>query len=173
MIYVVRHGESEWNSIGRIAGRIDISLSKKGIEQAKKTAKKLKSVDFDVVISSPLKRTLKTAELLTSKPIKIDDRIIERDNGILEGMFKNEIPEDVDFNSQDACRYGIEDIKIFRDRIYNFWKDVIEKYAGKNVLVVTHAGITIYTKCFFYGEPKNKDYDSLRLKNCEVLKIDN
>lgn len=172
MIYVVRHGESEWNKIGRIAGRIDVSLDEKGIEQAKATAQKFKNINFDVVISSPLKRTLQTAKILTSKPVQIDDRIIERDNGILEGMFKSEIPIDVDFNS-DSANYGIENITDFRHRIYDFWSDILKKYAGKNVLVVTHAGITIYTRCFFEGEPQDNDYEALKLQNCEILTFEN
>ena len=48
-----------------------------------------------------------------------------------------------------------------------------KKYAGKNVLVVTHAGVSIYVRCYFEGEPKDGNYNNYKLKNCEVLEYDN
>ena len=44
---------------------------------------------------------------------------------------------------------------------------------GKNILVVTHAGVSIYARCFFEGEPVDGNYNNLKLKNCEVLDYDN
>ena len=78
MIYVVRHGQTDWNLEGRFQGRIDIPLNEKGKSQAKKTKEKLEGIKFDKVFSSPLKRALETAKIITDEPIDIDDRIIER-----------------------------------------------------------------------------------------------
>lgn len=47
------------------------------------------------------------------------------------------------------------------------------KYVGKDVLVVTHAGVSIYVRCYFEGEPKDGIYNNYKLKNCEVLQYDN
>lgn len=172
MIYVVRHGQTDWNKEKRIAGRRDISLNEVGISQAKITAEKLKEVHFDVVFSSPLKRTMQTAEILTNQKIQKDERIIERSNGDLEGKLHKDVPT-LDYNDPKERRFNIETITDFRARIRDFWEDITKNYQGKNVLVVTHAGVTIYTKCFFEGEPKDGDYDKLKLNNCEVLTYDN
>ena len=124
MIYIVRHGQTDWNVEGIYQGRIDIPLNKTGIEQAKKTKEELKGIKFDKVFSSPLKRAIETAQIICNNPIIKDDRIIERCN-------------------------------------------------GKDILVVTHAGVSIYAKCYFEGEPKDGNYLAYKLKNCKVLKYDN
>ena len=54
-----------------------------------------------------------------------------------------------------------------------YFDELEEKYAGKNVLVVTHAGVSIYVRCYFEGEPKDGNYNNYKLKNCEVLEYDN
>ena len=68
--------------------------------------------------------------------------------------------------------FGIETITQFRNRIKDFFDDITEKYKGKNILVVTHAGVSIYAKCYFEGEPKDGNYLAYKLKNCKVLKYD-
>ena len=49
MIYIIRHGETDWNVEGRYAGRMDIPLNKKGIEQARKLKEKFKNIKIDIV----------------------------------------------------------------------------------------------------------------------------
>ena len=85
MIYVVRHGQTDWNLQGRCQGWHDIELNQTGIEQAEKLAKLLADVKFDVCFSSPLKRAVKTAQTIYDGNIILDQRIIERGNGELEG----------------------------------------------------------------------------------------
>lgn len=173
MIYIVRHGQTDWNVEGRYQGRLDIELNAKGIEQAERIKEKLDGVKFDKVFSSPLKRAYKTAQIITSKDITVDDRIIERCNGELEGKLKTDVKANIDFNDSSENRMGIENIVDFRQRIKKFFEEVSEKYKGKNVLVVTHAGISIYARCFFEGEPEDGNYNKLKLKNCEVLEYSN
>ncbi len=60
MIYIVRHGQTDYNVKGKYAGRTDIPLNEKGIEQAHELHEILKEIKFDLVFSSPLQRTLKT-----------------------------------------------------------------------------------------------------------------
>ena len=173
MIYVVRHGETDWNLEKRYAGRKDVEINQTGVEQAKKVADKLKDVDFDIVISSPLKRAYKTAEIITEKEKIVDERIIERCSGDFEGKLKIECDGSIDFNDPNENRYNIENINTFRNRIYNFLDEIKEKYKGKNVLVVTHAGVSIYIRCYFEGEPENGNYNKYKLANCEFLMYDN
>ena len=75
MIYIVRHGQTNWNLEGRNQGRIDIELNEKGIQQAELTSEKLENIKFDKVFSSPLKRAYKTAQVICEK-IGIDENEI-------------------------------------------------------------------------------------------------
>ena len=173
MIYIVRHGQTNYNVEGRYGGRIDVLLNEKGISQANELKKILKDIKFDVVISSPLRRAYQTAKIICDNDIITDKRIIERDNGELEGKLKSEIDEFPDFNDPNETRYNIENIVDFRNRIYDFFSEIKEKYRGKNILIVTHAGIGIYARCFFEGEPSDGNYMNYKLNNCEVLEYEN
>lgn len=173
MIYVVRHGQTDWNLEGRFQGRMDIELNENGRNQAQRTKEKLEGIKFDKVFSSPLKRAFETAKIITDESIEIDDRIIERCNGQLEGKLKTECKNMVDFTDENEQKLGIESLSDFRGRITEFFDELGEKYAGKNVLVVTHAGVSIYVRCYFEGEPKDGNYNNYKLKNCEVLEYDN
>lgn len=173
MIYIVRHGQTNWNKEGRYAGRKDIPLNEEGILQAKQLKEKLRNVKFDVVITSPLKRALQTAQEITDQEIIIDERIIERSNGELEGKLKNEIKEKIDFNDPNEKKYNIEPITEFKKRIYNFLDEVKEKYKGKNVLIITHAGVGIYIRTYFEGEPPSKNYYDYKIPNCAFLEYEN
>ena len=89
MIYVVRHGETEWNAINKVLGRTDIPLNDRGIEQAEEMARSLKDVKIDVFLCSPLSRARQTADAIsdvTGIPYKTDGRLIEHDFGIFEGV---------------------------------------------------------------------------------------
>ena len=61
---LVRHGETDWNSLGILQGRKDIPLNDTGILQAEECRELLKSTNWDVFITSPLKRTMETAEII-------------------------------------------------------------------------------------------------------------
>ena len=63
-LYIVRHGETEWNVKKIIQGNEDIPLNKKGESQAKELAKKLRHIKFDVIFSSDLIRAKRTAEII-------------------------------------------------------------------------------------------------------------
>lgn len=173
MIYIIRHGQTDWNVEGRNQGRTDIELNETGIKQAEKTAEKLKGEKFDFVFSSPLKRAYKTAQIVSNNHIITNSRLIERCNGDLEGKLKSEYEGLVDFADPNESRYGIEPLPAFRKRIADFFDDILKKYPEKNILIVTHAGISIYARCYFEGEPKDGDYSKYKLKNCEILKYDN
>ncbi len=173
MIYFVRHGQTEWNNIGRIQGHIDIELNKQGIEQALIVKEKLKDVKFDKVFSSPLTRAVQTAQIICDNEVVVDERLKERYNGELEGKFKDEIKVYPDFNDPNETRCGIESITSFRNRIKDFIDEMVTKYKGQNILVATHAGICIYVRCYFEGEPKDNNYENYKLKNCEVLAYQN
>ena len=176
MIHIVRHGQTDWNVEGRYQGRLDIDINEKGIEQAKIMRDELLNVKFDKVISSPLKRAIQTAQIISQfdnvGDIIIDERIIERCNGELEGKLKTEIPQNIDFNDPNTG-YGIETITDFRKRIKDFCDELKNNYKDEDVLVVTHGGVSIYIRCYFEGEPEKHNYLKYKMKNCEVIKYNN
>ena len=96
-LYIIRHGETDWNKVKRIQGQTDIPLNAYGEELARITAEGLKDVQFDYIFSSPLIRAYKTAEILRgSRNVEIltDERLKEMDFGTYEGTTKDERPED-------------------------------------------------------------------------------
>lgn len=173
MIYFVRHGETEWNKLGIMQGHKDIELNEEGKKQAQIVSGKLSGVKFDKVFSSPLKRAKQTAEIISGCVPIIDERLIERFNGELEGKYKDEIKVYPDFNDPNDTRFGIESLESFKGRINNFLEDITTKYKNQNILVVTHAGVCLYVRCYFEGEPDGVLYEKYKLNNCEVLSYEN
>ena len=167
-IYIVRHGQTDYNVNGRYGGRLNVPLNENGIEEAYKVKEKLKGIKFDKIYSSPLKRAYLTAKIIRDENIIKDDRIIERSNGKLEGKLKSEIHDVIDFNDPNEKRYDIESIVDFRNRIKSFLDDVTNTDDG-NILIVTHAGVGIYMRCYFEGEPQDNNYLLYKIKNCEVI----
>lgn len=90
-IYLTRHGQDRDNAAGILNGRRDEPLTELGIEQANQIAIKIKDAGlrFDKIYSSPLRRTLQTAEIISDcldlpAPIKLPD-LIERNQGVMTG----------------------------------------------------------------------------------------
>ena len=86
-IYVIRHGRTAWNEKGLMQGRSNIGLSPDGKKESFEIKEKLSDVSFDICITSPLKRTIETANIVVNNKCKIviDDLLIERDLGAFEG----------------------------------------------------------------------------------------
>ena len=66
-IYLVRHGETEWNVLRRVQGSMDAPLTENGIQQAKNVAKRLAKVDFAAAFASPQMRAYRTAEKIVAE----------------------------------------------------------------------------------------------------------
>ena len=84
----MRHGVTDWNAQGRFQGRTDVPLNDEGISQASAAARRLQDVSFDYIVSSPLIRAVKTAEIIAAasgKSVSIDADLIECDFGSFEG----------------------------------------------------------------------------------------
>ena len=171
-ILMVRHGQTDWNVEKKVQGKADIELNENGIEQAKITSEKLKDRKIDVIISSPLKRAKQTAEIINQKlncPIYIEEGIAERDFGEFESEYKNEFDFEGFWSYEKNLKYDkAENIRDFFERIYNALDNIIEKYNDKNVLIVSHGGVSRVVNCYFNGIPNKDNIISLGLRNCEV-----
>lgn len=147
-ISVLRHGETEYNKLGKFHGITDIELNETGREQAHEAKEKL-GAHYDVIISSPLKRARQTAEIVNEKlGLKIieNDLLKERDFGNLEGLtweeFSEQYPNEasknhIDFQPELEKGERIEDVEK-RLREFINW---LKTSGYKNPLIVTHAGV--------------------------------
>lgn len=63
-ILLTRHGQTEWNLLKKVQGKADIELNEKGIKQAEETRDSLKNEKIDLILCSPLKRAIQTAEII-------------------------------------------------------------------------------------------------------------
>lgn len=140
-LYVIRHGRTLWNEKGLMQGWVNIKLSETGKKEAKDIREKLKDISFDICISSPLKRTLETASIVTDNKYKIitDELLIERNLGEFEGKKYAEYEKlkfwDYKLNNDS---YGVEPVKDILKRTSFFLNNLKEK-DYKTVLIVSHA----------------------------------
>ena len=175
MLYVVRHGETDWNKEKLTMGRKDVPLNDKGREQAIKTRENLYDVDIDLIICSPLLRAKETAKIIKKHrniDIKIDERLIERGLGDLEGKpytGDNDRLWDININIKE---YNIEPMRDLRDRVDEFLNYIQENYKNKNILVVTHGGISAMINAYLNDTLYDGPISDKFLKNCEVAQYE-
>lgn len=93
LLTLVRHGETSWSRSGRHTGRTDLELTEAGQEQARRLAKLLDGIAFDLILSSPMRRACRTAELAGLVPYEIDPDLREWDYGDFEGLTTAEIDQ--------------------------------------------------------------------------------
>ena len=150
-VYLLRHGQTDMNADrNRYCGRTDAQLTELGHSQAKNAGELLREIDFAAVFASPLQRSRKTAELLEFPlPVQVDERLIELDFGGWEGMTREEViekmPETWELWNQDPLLHPAggdgETAQSLIDRVEDFFEEAVEKYMGKNILVVGHNGL--------------------------------
>lgn len=150
--YIVRHGETDWNVQGRIQGHSDALLNEKGENQARQRGKELATTHFDMVFSSDLSRTLRTAELIVGNralTINTSQKLRERFLGELEGRYRHEVPEvyekyiKLDDHERRTSRRvpSAESDQEIADRFIAFLMQATNDHQNKTILTVTHAGV--------------------------------
>lgn len=152
-IYIIRHGETVWNTERRLQGRTDIELNEKGIQLAEVTAEQLKTIPFDKIYCSPLKRAYHTARILASDrdiPVIKNDLIKEMSFGEWEGVKDKELIE-----SGSKFRYFFKEPALYEPapsgesfeqicrRAAEFMTSVIEPEASScnRIMIVAHGAI--------------------------------
>lgn len=151
-IYVLRHGQTDYNLMGKFQGRIDVPINQNGISQVEEAAKEISNIKFNNVYSSPLKRAIQTATIVSKSEIQIDERIIERSFGLLEGK------QSINDYENRIEQYKIETIGNLQKRVYNFLDEIIKKTSkNDNILIVTHACVAIMIECYL----NEKDYSEV------------
>lgn len=174
ILYIVRHGQTDNNINGIIQGIIESDLNETGKKQAEEVYEKLKGVDIDLVISSPLQRALETAEIITKGrdiPLVIDKRIIERNAGDFEG--KKDIGYDHklvwDYKLNTDLNANVEKVQDIFKRVKSFLEDIKTKYKDKTVLIVTHEATLRALNYSILGFNEDDDLSKLEIKNCTLF----
>lgn len=162
-MYLVRHGQTEWNVANRFQGRLDSSLTEIGIQQVEQLAIRLKKVPFHRIYVSSSKRAYQTASYLqTERDIELiqTDRLMEMDFSEWEGKTKDEIsrlfPEECDLFKSHPARFQTKGSKgeSFADvqqRVVSFVHDLLAKHAGEQLLLVSHAVVIKVLVNYFRG----------------------
>lgn len=154
-IYLIRHGETEYNKTRRLQGWLDIPLNDVGHQQAKEAAQKLVNHHFDVLYSSDLLRAHETAthiSKVTKQKINQSFSLRETDMGIFAGWAWESEPDPVkeqlwqefeharDNRVLDWHGHDGESIGEMVKRISNFLSELSANHKGQHVGIVTHGG---------------------------------
>lgn len=151
-LVLIRHGESIWNKKGIWTGKIDISLSDKGKQEAQNAATIIKDIPFDIIFTSSLKRAKETFEqmckiITAPSSIITSKELDERDYGDLTGQNKEEVKKRIgkeqylkwrrSFSTPPPKGESLEDVY---KRVVPYYKQEILPLVeqGKNVLIVAH-----------------------------------
>ena len=167
-VYIVRHGEVPHNVLKQY-NSTDKDLNEVGVLQANALKEKIKELNYDIVISSPLIRARHTASIINvhNKEVIIDERIKERSPGDLSGKSLAVTNREEFWNYNTKIQYGTsEDIKEFFRRVYDFL-DELKKKEYSSVLVVAHSGVSKAFSAYFEGLGDGL-FLNRGLKNCEI-----
>ena len=182
MLYIMRHGMTDWNKHHKLQGRTDIPLNDEGRMMAEGACDRYKDIHFDVCYSSPLSRALETAHIVLKGrdvPIITDDRLVEMSFGEYEGLenaFNNpDCPISVMFRSPEKYVSSIGGAETFEElfaRTGSFLKEVIEPLLkeGKDVLILGHGMMNTSIIAQIRNIPI-EEFWSIGIKQCEIIKL--
>lgn len=140
IVCLIRHGETDWNAQGKIQGRTDIPLNATGTEQAQQCGAYLSASDWDLIITSPLQRARRTAEIINETldlPLVEMEEFAEKHFGDAEGMTFEERA----LTFPDRLYPNQEDNGVFSERLATGLKVISDRYPDQRVLLVSHGGV--------------------------------
>jgi len=158
-LYIVRHGETEWNVIKRFQGQLNTPLTEKGIEKLKETGKKLEDVIFEEVYTSELERTVNSAEIILNenggyKNKKMELKKLAELNevhfGVWQGLKYEEVflkyPEEANNYFYNVKNYKAENVEAenLKDALERFLRGInkiLDSHKSGNILIVTHGTV--------------------------------
>lgn len=175
-IILVRHGETEWNVTEIFRGRTDIELNETGLRQAKLLAEYLGKVKINAIYSSPLKRALKTAEVIASYhklDVDIAPSLIDLNFGKWQGLSHQEVKDKYKelytewINHPDQVKMPAgESLDDVRKRAMGVVAKVIARYKG-TVVLVSHRVVNKVLICALLGLD-NSHFWNIKLDTCGI-----
>ena len=158
-LYIVRHGETEWNVIKRFQGQLNTPLTKKGIKKLKETGKELEDVTFEEVYTSELERTVNSAEIILNEnrgyknnklKLKKLAELNEVHFGVWQGLKYEEVflkyPEEANNYFYNVKNYKAENVEAenLKDALERFLRGInkiLSSHKSGNILIVTHGTV--------------------------------
>lgn len=180
-VYLVRHGETQWNAERRIQGQSDSPLTAKGEQQAMQVATRAKELGITHIISSDLGRTRRTAEIIAQAcgcDILLDPRLRELNMGVLETRNIDSLTEEEE-NWRRQLVNGTKDGRIpqgesmleLSERMHSALASCLELPQGSRPLLVSHGialGCLVSTILGLTAWAERR----LRLRNCSISRVD-
>lgn len=182
MLYIMRHGRTDWNVRHKLQGRTDIPLNEEGRRMAEKAREEYRDVPLDICYSSPLVRARETAEIVLGGrgiPILTDDRLREMSFGEYEGTENSfsipECPINVVFQKPEAYTQSVGGAETFDElfaRTGEFLTEVIDPLMawGKNVLIVGHGAMNLSIIGRIREIPIS-EFWSPGIENCKMIRL--
>lgn len=176
---VARHGETDWNTSGILQGWIDVPINAQGRRQAREMAAAFASEGFTRVWTSPLARSLETAQIIAQAlglaPPACHDGLKERHFGAVEGVPKAQLAQSHPLLMQEILRRDPtaafergETMDGFADRVLGALSDIAAYEAGRRALVITHGWVMDVLTREVRGLPRSAVLD-LKRKNGECI----
>jgi len=147
-LIIVRHGESEWNRIGRYQGQLDAPLSELGLQQAAALADRLRNEPIDAIFTSPLQRAAETARAIARHhqwTPEVEPALLEIHHGDWQGLLADDVITRYGEGLREWRAYPTrsqmpngESFSNILKRVMDFKERICEHYHGKNVLISTH-----------------------------------
>ncbi|WP_436873893.1 2,3-diphosphoglycerate-dependent phosphoglycerate mutase GpmB [Kosakonia sacchari] len=180
-VYLVRHGETQWNAERRIQGQSDSPLTEKGEKQAWQVAERAKALGITHVIASDLGRTRRTAEIIAEAcgcDITFEPRLRELDMGVLERRHIDSLTEEEESwrrqlvnGTADGRIPDGESMQELSDRMHAALATCLELPEGSRPLLVSHGMALGCLVSTILGLPAYAER-RLRLRNCSISRID-
>ena len=182
MLYIMRHGKTDWNARHLLQGHTDIPLNEEGRTMAEDAREKYQDLHFDLCYCSPLSRASETAEMFLKGrniPIAVDNRLEEINFGSYEGiehaMDDPKYPVYTLFHhpEQYAADNGAESLDELFARSGSFLDEVIKPAlaSGKDVLIVAHGGVNCSIIARYEHTPPAHFWDNLQA-NCALKRLE-
>ncbi len=182
MLYIIRHGRTDWNVRHKLQGRTDIPLNEEGRQMAEAAREEYRDVPFDICFCSPLVRARETAEILLRDreiPIMTDDRLAEMSFGSYEGLENSfqipDCPINVLFFEPEHYTSppgGAESLEELFARTGAFLRERVDPLLreGKNVLIVGHGAMNSSIVCQVRKLSVAKFW-SAGIDNCKLMQL--
>jgi len=176
--FVILHGQTDYDAEGRIIGNSDPELNDTGRSQALAAAQELKDSGIDMILSSPQKRTMETAEIIAEvlgiDGIKITKglKLYERALGDLEGMFISEVDMFAlsSWFGNMATPNG-ETVRETANRVIAYMNNMVKIFRTKTMLLVVPEHVLRVMYWFFTGLPELGKEHILDTANCKIFEF--
>jgi broad specificity phosphatase PhoE len=178
LLYLIRHARSTWNTAGRMQGHADPPLDELGQQQARALAEFLQAETFHAVYASPLLRARATAEALARPrqlPVRLDDRLMERNLGEWTGLTGEEARERYPGHFGHAWRThgppGGENQAALTTRAAAALADILAAHPQEKVAVVSHGGTLSAYLAHVLGIPLEHPHVSFEFDNTAFARL--